>query len=834
MSLFCCICGLILATENSGFPQWCKDIRAICIWQKFPVLSDVGCLDDATTLFRLPIPRHGHELFTFRRYASRLESIENSCYPFHNACWALIQEIDTHNLLSNNTKSLFDVFESIHYDRNSRSFNWGHNYYLEDISAAASEDQRDYRKNLINSYSTESTVPADPLVFKFREENIQMCRLNYGTLQIGSIPHLRHRSIYAPICRGFALLPPEILQSILCQLDIDNVRSLWQTNTYFSKTYGSNIRDLPSSFWESRFWTFSETGFARALRPASCSWIDWFFIIKSELNQSINRSSLQNRKRIWKLGIDLVTLVQSIRDPKRGLYGDMKALSDRTHGLFASCLASCYDYEGCRELKQVYVPLESNFAESQLCALTPSYTLLSGRKLISGLTFSFSNSKHVNLGYVTDKRNGQIAPNLCYNPLRLIFSTAGLEAIFADYLPRLRDMSVSCSEDRLALAQWPLIRLKGVHLGLDAMRIVRICFETSDPTNLDDILWKFPCPSSSPIMEANDVASLRRLQRESFVPASTLCMRPSLTAIHVYSPLGTNSGITGIQLVHYAGSKQTWGSTYDAASMSFFVNKKEKIVQITVYKIGSLVCHLQLSTDLERTSDIFPPLSPDIDGSLKRVDYVVSNDEAIIGFSGCFAQSNCRGRLNCFGVLATTTARTTVTPSASPPPPSHTQLIYGLGNIRDHGEYQSRVLLKRNYRSVQACINPAASKYREAGQLTGLLFRSNDADLSYPTLLGQWTGGESEIYSLEDGEQIVNLELTTTKPRGPLPMRMGLSQVKSVAIVTNRVKVTWNNFGQVCKQAFTNISEDDHTVLEVVWVFNAIFDHVQIQKKGGE
>jgi hypothetical protein len=149
-----------------------------------------------------------------------------------------------------------------------------------------------------------------------------------------------------------------------------------------------------------------------------------------------------------------------------------------------------------------------------------------------------------------------------------------------------------------------------------------------------------------------------------------------------------------------------------------------------------------------------------------------------------------------------------------------------LGGIRNHGEHHSRLLLQKKYQSIQASINPIASKYRRAGQVTGLIFRSRD-DISHPDLLGQWTGS-GETYYLDEGEQILDLEVTMTTPRRKLPARPGLSQVEHICLVTNLRRISWDlGTIQICNEELFEMDQSKHGITEVLWDFNAIFDRVQ-------
>ena len=147
-----------------------------------------------------------------------------------------------------------------------------------------------------------------------------------------------------------------------------------------------------------------------------------------------------------------------------------------------------------------------------------------------------------------------------------------------------------------------------------------------------------------------------------------------------------------------------------------------------------------------------------------------------------------------------------------------------LGQIKKHGEFRGRLLLKRGPQSIHASISTVMTKYRRVGQVTGLLFRSGN-DRSHPDLLGQWTGA-GETYDLEEDEWIVDLMVTTTKPRRKLLERPGLSQVEGLTVFTNRRRMEWSSgTAQVCD--ISDAGRFEKKISEVTWDFNAIFDRVR-------
>jgi hypothetical protein len=79
------------------------------------------------------------------------------------------------------------------------------------------------------------------------------------------------------------------------------------------------------------------------------------------------------------------------------------------------------------------------------------------------------------------------------------------------------------------------------------------------------------------------------------MPASMLYIKPEngrVVAIKVYTPLRWCTDITGIRFVYNTGIKSIWSFNYNTASLSFFLNSEEYLVNIRVYKINSLVYHL--------------------------------------------------------------------------------------------------------------------------------------------------------------------------------------------------------------------------------------------------
>jgi hypothetical protein len=138
--------------------------------------------------------------------------------------------------------------------------------------------------------------------------------------------------------------------------------------------------------------------------------------------------------------------------------------------------------------------------------------------------------------------------------------------------------------------------------------------------------------------------------------------------------------------------------------------------------------------------------------------------------------------------------------------------------------YKSRIVLgKKYYQSIQASISPAATKYRRAGQVSGLLFFSYD-DPTNPEMLGQWTG-PGPVYHLKKGEHFISFEASTT---GPLPWQARWkSQVEGITVATTAKTIRWGSAGmEVLEEESPAAHPHEGTATAVVWEFNASSDLV--------
>jgi hypothetical protein len=200
---------------------------------------------------------------------------------------------------------------------------WGHNYLVEDITSLTKQHEDD----IVTMYRDDRSILADPQEFALFQQALE------HSLPLPWSPISSTDSTSTRICRSRILtLPSEIIESIMCCLDFCDVHSLLQAT--------SGCITLSPSFWKSRFWPCCEAGFAKSICPPIYSWKDWFFSIQLQICKGLYKTNLQNRKRIWRLGLDLVNLVRAVEDPNRIRYGNVDTTNlDQMQGPTVSCIA---------------------------------------------------------------------------------------------------------------------------------------------------------------------------------------------------------------------------------------------------------------------------------------------------------------------------------------------------------------------------------------------------------------------------------------------------------------------------------------------------------------
>ncbi len=305
--------------------------------------------------------------------------------------------------------------EGCHYYRHGRALNWGHKYYLDDIL-----DLRSNNEDLVAAYEDNPAILADPLYFHYKISDLFCHKFELQSLRSAS-------------CCRLLSLPIEILHIIMFKLPVRDNMKLRLTCSQLNEEF----HHLPLLFWESRFRVSGEMGFARSICDQQLgSWQDWYFRIQSEMKASPNRMNLRNRKRIWRLAVDMVNLIETAKEPDRVLNGALtpRIPAQRPYST-VSCLALEQDIGGCRELMQRFAYWGERLLEHHIHDVIPSYVFVSNRRLVSGLTFTFGGGPSVDIGYTVGRHSDQMNSVASPKLLWLVSSLLGIEMVTLDVYP---------------------------------------------------------------------------------------------------------------------------------------------------------------------------------------------------------------------------------------------------------------------------------------------------------------------------------------------------------------------------------------------------------------
>ncbi|TGO12319.1 hypothetical protein BTUL_0090g00100 [Botrytis tulipae] len=197
--------------------------------------------------------------------------------------------------------------------------------------------------------------------------------------------------------------------------------------------------------------------------------------------------------------------------------------------------------------------------------------------------------------------------------------------------------------------------------------------------------------------------------------------------LHSVDGLAFCAGIRDIEFIYNTGIRSTWGADYDAASVSFFLQDFEHLAKFVVYKVNSVVYHLQFITDLNRTSELMPPAPTESGVSFDCVEDSALDNGYIVGLCGCFVNSE--RQLNCFGIISSTTVASSKSIWVSSEDQDSCRYLSSeepLGGGGNHVEFERRLLLDKRLQSIQVSKNTVSTRYCRREQVTGLLFQCRE------------------------------------------------------------------------------------------------------------
>ncbi|KAM5342096.1 hypothetical protein ACJ41O_015127 [Fusarium nematophilum] len=307
-------------------------------------------------------------------------------FGFHSVCWDLLT-----TLFQPNLSDLFYVCFSMRVDLDG-ILDWGHEY-----GGAV------YRDRLRGSYpklrrcgwsdSHSEGLGCDPYhvpaIQRFFHSSIN---LDDGGVEVPAISDKIRMD--GDI---FKRLPPETLQDILIRLSSKDVVNLRQSSPVFANL------GLSETFWASRFRRGFEYHYIfESLKARPKSWKALYLSMRS-LAPAI--PNLVNRKRVWKLALQLESLLHQVSGipcqgrPLKSYYEPAEA--EDTLKWHTACRGIRTPSDsftvGCRPLRTRVVNFDAGLTVRDLWV---SFVRMNGGSFISGLRFVGADDQVISLGYI--------------------------------------------------------------------------------------------------------------------------------------------------------------------------------------------------------------------------------------------------------------------------------------------------------------------------------------------------------------------------------------------------------------------------------------------------
>lgn len=326
-------------------------------------------------------------------------------FPFHAACWDLLAF--AHPALESHLQVLFDILRSI--PQKNGYLAWGHDYggllyAIVDPTRILPGDEPEHVVLNSSHHSQAKVSTCDPSLIPELQEQLHQSSKS-GPETVTYREHIQ-QPVAPSVCSAdpFGMLPTELLQMVLLYLPSRDVLSLKLSSLFFAMT------PLHELFWASLFSPDHEYEYIYEARTGvhGLSWKRFYLGIR----RLKNCPGLVNRRRIWKLVLQLRDLILALADrPCSGVavrsFFEPEALLDASTWITASrALKSPADHfsRGCRSLKcrKLDLPCET------LCVFV-SFVNLADTRYISGLRFQDRSGRSTCLGYIQAQE--EVVPN---------------------------------------------------------------------------------------------------------------------------------------------------------------------------------------------------------------------------------------------------------------------------------------------------------------------------------------------------------------------------------------------------------------------------------------
>ncbi|CAG9982274.1 unnamed protein product [Clonostachys byssicola] len=483
-------------------------------------------------------------------------SVSRCGFAFHAACWDLLAKIGHIDI-----SVLFGVCFSMPIV-DAGIIQWGHDYGGAARSQHYSTQSQPYGSRWAGFMPEELFSHIKSSLFRSDPMNIpDLYYLTQCAVRFEPPTYPWHsRPVTSDL---FYRLPVEILQAILPTLSSPDVASLRSASRVVA------CIDLPESFWASRFqdgYEYAHIFETSLQRPRS--WKALYMFTRILERQS---HALQNRARVWKLGLKLKKLHDQVEGVScQGLplaskfepdcIGDDREWFMASDGLLENTSDDWYNLrEGCRGLRIREIQLPTSLKFSHLAV---SFNVVDNRKFVSGLQFMTRGGEYESLGYITLFQQTITLPTTAsMSALHLALSKSGIKAIAVE----LDDRTLSpWAGEPGACPQWRLSTPAGASVKAEfdnattpntnlkeAMRLLSLGLdEKAELPGKDRCFWKSDVPAPGILCDLSyDESSFRG--PEAFRPPllEKALFQPA-TLVGVTAYLFDLNAVAGIEFKH--------------------------------------------------------------------------------------------------------------------------------------------------------------------------------------------------------------------------------------------------------------------------------------------
>ncbi|EEH11587.1 conserved hypothetical protein [Histoplasma capsulatum G186AR] len=404
--LGCCLCGFFLGDfEDLDSGSWWEHYRVVHHNFTEPEVSGVGqFVDPGAESFVLPANKDSRWDDPGYQSAPKVEfSAFHLCWPskrpgfvFHEACWSILQQVYQDKQIP--LARILEVFHSLPVSLTDNVPNRDHNY-----EGLVTLDDRCfpwYDELKYNNSMSPKQQRLHPKANPYEVVDIDDFLKDIQRSPPG------FKSIYTatsspPTGDFFVRLPFEIYNEIASYLPTADVLGLRLVSRAFVPIYWSQ------AFWRTRFWPNSDRGFLFEIWHQH-DMEDWRALYRRTSNSRLP-PGLQNRQRVWKLGLAL----RNILDAKWMNTSSVSCLEGLTQADFnwkrvsgkfpekprpTSLNKYPMFHYGCQEFKKGHVLIPHDLAQIVV------YLVRDGdAPYISGLKFISAGEQKICLGYCTDE-----------------------------------------------------------------------------------------------------------------------------------------------------------------------------------------------------------------------------------------------------------------------------------------------------------------------------------------------------------------------------------------------------------------------------------------------